>query len=180
MTTEIRESNGSWVAVTPSPDGTIITAPSTAAIVDAAGNNWTIGAQGILAVNGAPDLSTFGVTEIALVGGVIWQFNGVDWYSKAVPQWTEGPGPLGSAVLNWKAPTTNTDGTPITGLSGYVVSYGKVATALTESEPVAAPATSLTIVNLPAGTWFFEVTAVNSAGEQSAPTAQVSKTITIL
>jgi hypothetical protein len=168
------------VAVVPSPDGTIITAPSTAAIIDAAGNSWAIGAEGILAVNGAPDLSTFGVTELALVGGVIWQFNGSAWYSKQVPQWTQSAErPLGSAAISWVAPTTNTDGTPITGLTGYVVRYGTVATALTQSVPVAAPATSVTAENLPAGTWFFEVVAVNAAGQQSASSTQVSKIITL-
>jgi hypothetical protein len=169
-----RQSNGNWNPVAPSPDGTVFNALSTAPIIDAAGNSWTIGANGVVAVNGAPDLSTFGVVALEYVGGKMWQSNGTVWYSKDVPIWTAGEGPF-AAVLSWTPPTTNADGTPITELTGYVVSYGLSPTALTNSASVAVPSLSLPV--LAPGTWYFAVAAVNSFGVKSANSNIVSKTI---
>lgn len=175
-----RQPNGNWVPVVPSPDGTAVVAPSTAAIIDAAGNRWTIGAAGIVAVNGGPDLSTYGVTEIAYVGGLIWQSNGTLWYSKAVSLWSSpgvavSPVAPTTAVLSWTPPTKNTDGTAITGLTGYVISYGQT-TALTNTVNV-GPVSTYTF-SLAAGTWYFAIKAVNSFNVDSAESAVVSKVIT--
>lgn len=172
-----RQPDGTWIPVVPSADGTIITAPSTAAIVDVAGNSWTIGPNGVLAVNGAADLSTFGVTQLAYVAGQIWQSNGTQWYSKAVPVWTADASPF-SAVLAWTPPTTNADGTPITGLTGYIVSYGLSPTSMTNRVTVPAPASSYAFASLAAGTWYFEIAAVNKFNVGSAQSAVVSKIIT--
>lgn len=169
-----RQPDGTWIPVVPSADGTTVTAPSTAAIIDAAGNSWTIGANGVVAVNGAPDLSTYGVTEIAYAGGEIWQSNGTDWYSKTVPTWTESASPF-AAVLTWTPPTTNADGAPITGLTGYVISYGQGALASSVSVGLVS---SYAFANLAPGTWYFEIAAVNSFNVDSAPSAVVSKIIT--
>jgi Putative Ig domain len=84
----------------------------------------------------------------------------------------------GEAPLTWSAPTTNTDGTPISYLSGYDVYYGTSQTALTKSVQVAGPAmTSCVIGSLPAGTWYFAVTAYLADGTQSALSNVVSTTI---
>lgn len=170
-----RQSNGTWAPVVPSPDGMIVTAPSTVPITDAAGNVWTIGTDGIVAVNGAPDLTTYGVTQLAYVNGQIWQSAGITWYSKSTPLWIGSSiGPF-SAALAWTPPTTNADGTPIVGLSGYVVSYGLSATTLTRSLSVTA--SSATIVLLTPGTWYFAVAAVNKFGVKGANSNIVSKII---
>lgn len=173
-----RQPNGTWIPVVPSADGTTIAAPSTAAIIDAAGNSWTIGANGVLAVNGAADLSTYGVSQLAYVGGEIWQWNGTAWCSKAVPVWTAEANSPFSAVLSWSPPTTNADGTPITGLTGYVISYGLSPTAMTNRVTVPAPASSYSFPSLAAGTWYFEIAAVNKFNVASTQSAVVSKIIT--
>ena len=86
--------------------------------------------------------------------------------------------PPSSAVLSWVAPTTNTDGTPLTDLAGFVINYGTSATALNQTITVSgATATGYTIQGLSAGTWYFTVTAYTSVGTQSAPSNVASETI---
>lgn len=83
-----------------------------------------------------------------------------------------------SAKVDWLAPTTNTDGAPITGLAGYRVLYGASATALTQTIDVPnAAALTYTVTNLTAGTWFFGVKAYNSSAVESAVSNVASKAI---
>ena len=93
--------NASWApaagtAVSPLPtppapppvsaNDTVVTAGSTAAIVDASGNHWTITSGGQIAVNGTTDTSTGNVTEIAYVNGQVWQENASKlWWGKTSP-----------------------------------------------------------------------------------------------
>ncbi|HYM42986.1 MAG TPA: putative Ig domain-containing protein, partial [Steroidobacteraceae bacterium] len=84
----------------------------------------------------------------------------------------------GSAALSWTAPTTNTDGSALTDLAGFIISYGTSATNLSQQVTVSgAAATSYTITGLASGTWYFTVTAYASDGTQSAPSNPVSDTI---
>jgi hypothetical protein len=84
----------------------------------------------------------------------------------------------GSASLSWVPPTTNTDGTPLTDLAGFVINYGTSASAMTNSVNVSsATATGYTVGSLAAGTWYFTVTVYTTAGTQSAPSDVASKTI---
>jgi Fibronectin type III domain len=84
----------------------------------------------------------------------------------------------GSATLTWVPPTTNTNGTPLTDLAGFVINYGTSATSLSQQITVSsATATSYTITGLGAGTWYFTVSAYTTVGTQSAPSNVASKTI---
>jgi hypothetical protein len=86
--------------------------------------------------------------------------------------------PSASAELSWSTPTQNTNGTPLTNLSGYVIRYGMSAAALTMEIAVASPnATNAEISNLAPGTWFFEVAAVNAADVAGPFSALVSDSI---
>jgi hypothetical protein len=85
---------------------------------------------------------------------------------------------IGSAELNWTAPTQNEDGTPLTNLAGYKIRYGSSYGALNQVVDVPNPAvTSATIEGLAAGTWYFTVASYTNTGVESAPTGAVSKTI---
>ncbi len=85
----------------------------------------------------------------------------------------------GAATLSWDAPTTNTNGTPLTDLAGYTIYYGTSAAALTNTISVADPgATSYVVGNLSPGTYYFAVAAYATDGTQSAPSAVGSKIIT--
>jgi hypothetical protein len=66
-----------------------------------------------------------------------------------------------TATLKWAAPTTNTNGTLITNLAGYLISYGMSASSLSQTVNITNPATlSYTVQNLGQGTWYFAVSSV--------------------
>lgn len=84
----------------------------------------------------------------------------------------------GSATVNWIPPTANTNGSSLSNLAGYVISYGTSASQLTSTVKVASVGvTSYVIESLPAGTYYFGVEAYNSAGETSKVSNIASKTI---
>jgi hypothetical protein len=84
----------------------------------------------------------------------------------------------GTATLSWAAPTTNTDGTPVTTLTGYHVYYGTSAATLTKSVAVSgATVTTYEITGLTPGTWYFAVAADAAGGTESAMSTLGSKTI---
>lgn len=85
----------------------------------------------------------------------------------------------GSASLSWTAPTRNTDGSALTTLAGYRISYGLSPTALTSALQVASPTTTSYIVgNLDNGTWHFGVRAYTTTGVESELSNIVSKVAT--
>jgi hypothetical protein len=87
-------------------------------------------------------------------------------------------GTTGAATLNWVPPTTDTKGDPLTGLAGIRIYYGTSPSKLAQMVQVAgASASSATIGNLTAGTWYFGGVAYTTAGAQSAMTGIVSKYI---
>jgi hypothetical protein len=74
----------------------------------------------------------------------------------------------GRVTLSWMPPTENTDGSPLTDLSGYKIYYGTSAGALTNSITVATAGISSYIVeDLSPATWYFAITAVTASGEES-------------
>lgn len=84
----------------------------------------------------------------------------------------------GAASLSWTKPTKNTDGTLLTDLAGYKISYGTSPSALSHTIQMANPtATSYVVSNLSAGTYYFAVAAYTSTGTQSAQSSVASKTI---
>jgi hypothetical protein len=84
----------------------------------------------------------------------------------------------GTATIKWVAPTKNTDGSAITDLAGYVISYGTSATALSQTVSITNPATtSYTVQNLGTGTWYFAVSAMEADGSTSSLSSGGNKTI---
>ena len=80
-------------------------------------------------------------------------------------------------TLNWTAPTTNTDGSPLTDLAGYRLYYGISSGSYSYYIPLDA-VTTYTFTSLDNGTYYFVVTAVNAAGVESNSSNQVSRTET--
>jgi hypothetical protein len=86
--------------------------------------------------------------------------------------------PNNGATLSWTAPTANTDGSTLTNLAGYRISYGTSANALTQTIQVANPSvTNYTITNLTPGTYYFAVRAYTSNGTESANSNVASKVV---
>jgi hypothetical protein len=87
-------------------------------------------------------------------------------------------GTTGSASLSWSPPTRNTDGSSLTNLAGYRISYGTSAGALSQTITVSNPGlTNYVVENLKSGTWYFAIKAYTSSGSESAMSNVGSKTI---
>jgi PKD repeat protein len=87
-----------------------------------------------------------------------------------------GPALAGDATLSWAAPTTYTNGTPLTDLAGYKVHYGTASGAYTQTTDV-GKVTTYKVSNLPNATYFFAVTAYNTALTESGYSSEVSKSV---
>jgi len=84
----------------------------------------------------------------------------------------------GTATLTWAPPTLDTDGTPVTPLTGYHIFYGTSPTALTQSVAVSgATTTSYEVTGLSSGTWYFAIAADAADGTESAQSNLGSTTI---
>ena len=80
------------------------------------------------------------------------------------------------ATLSWSAPTTYTDGTPLTSLSGYTVHAGTARGSYTQNISV-GQATSYTLSSLSdATTYYFAVSATDASGNASKPSNEVAFT----
>lgn len=88
---------------------------------------------------------------------------------------TPPPPVIGNATITWEAPTLNADGTPLTDLAGYRVKWGMAQGVYTQTLDVTG--TSTVVQNLPAGTYYFTVTALDALANESAPATPASKTI---
>jgi len=89
-----------------------------------------------------------------------------------------GGGTTGAATLRWTPPTQNTNGSALTNLAGYRISYGTSASSLSRTITVSNPGLSSYVIDgLAAGTWYFSMKAYTSGGAESAASPTVSKTI---
>lgn len=91
---------------------------------------------------------------------------------------TPPPPAPGTVVLSWTPPTQNTDGSALTNLFGYEISYGNSPTNLNLKFQIQdASATNHVFEGLASGTWYFAVKAVSSTGAMSIPSNPASKVI---
>ena len=84
----------------------------------------------------------------------------------------------GSALLTWIPPTQNTDGTSLTNLAGYKFYWGPALGNYPSSHTeMNAGLTSFVVEDLAPGTYFFVVTALNSALVESQFSNVATKTV---
>jgi len=90
---------------------------------------------------------------------------------------TVAAAPAAYVTLSWVPPTTNTDGTPLTGLAGFRVFYGTASRQYGQSISIPSPTiTTAVMEGLSAGTtWYFAVKAVNASGVESDYSQEASK-----
>ncbi len=81
----------------------------------------------------------------------------------------------GNVTLAWDAVTTNIDGTPCTDLGGYKIYYGTAPQTYTHVIDV-GNVTQYTIT-LSQGTYYFAVTAYNTAGAESEFSNEISTVV---
>lgn len=84
---------------------------------------------------------------------------------------------LGAVSLSWQAPTENTDSSPLTDLDGYRIYYGQTSGDYTDSVDVASPATTSHSMNLPSGSYYIAMTAVDGQGNESAYSNEVLRVV---
>ena len=84
----------------------------------------------------------------------------------------------GSVALSWQPPTRREDGTPLVGLSGYRLLFGRNSRQYTEEIRIENPGiTSRVIDNLTGGTWYFAMTAFDEEGLESDLSAEAVRTV---
>jgi hypothetical protein len=84
----------------------------------------------------------------------------------------------GFASLSWTAPTENTNGTKLTDLAGYTISYGTSPSDLSQTAQVdSSSATTYVVENLSSGTYYFKIAANATDGTHSVESAEGSKVI---
>lgn len=82
----------------------------------------------------------------------------------------------GTATLTWDAPSTNTDGSVLTDLSGYKVYYG-TASRNYNQQVNAGNVTSKTLTLADGATYYFSVVAYDTSGNESNFSNEVSKNL---
>ncbi|MEO0425148.1 MAG: putative Ig domain-containing protein, partial [Pseudomonadota bacterium] len=83
-----------------------------------------------------------------------------------------------SVTLNWTPPTENTDDSALVDLEGYRIYYGTSPSNYTDQVSVDnAGLSSFVVDDLPAGTFYFAITAINDQGIESAFSDEVSTTL---
>jgi hypothetical protein len=89
------------------------------------------------------------------------------------------PPPTGtvSATIQWDAPTTNEDGSPLTDLDRYEIRYGQESGNYPKSASIDKSYTSASVSDLSTGMWCFVVVAYDTSGNPSDPSAEVCDTI---
>ena len=85
---------------------------------------------------------------------------------------------MGTATLSWQPPTTRTDGSPLTNLTGYRIRYGTSQGNYPNMiDIVNEGVTSAVVENLPPATYYFVASAYDTTGAESSYSSVVSKTV---
>jgi hypothetical protein len=89
------------------------------------------------------------------------------------------PNTPGTASLTWVAPTTNSDNTQLDDLAAFRIYYGTSSSSLTSFIDVVADGNTdgFVISGLTKGTYYFKVSALDSAGVESSQSNQVSRSV---
>jgi hypothetical protein len=83
--------------------------------------------------------------------------------------------PPSAVTIEWSPPTENTNGSALTDLAGYHLYYGTTQSDLTKVVDITNPGlASYVLSDLTAGTWYFALTSVNTAGVESMRSTVIS------
>jgi hypothetical protein len=85
-------------------------------------------------------------------------------------------GTTSSITLSWETPVSLADGKPLADLSGFNIYYGK--SPLGYSEVIdTGDVRTYTLQNMPAGTYYFAITAYDPAGNETDFSSEVKKAV---
>ncbi len=83
-----------------------------------------------------------------------------------------------NVTIAWTPPTENTNGSALTDLAGYHLYYGTTQGNLTKVVDITNPGVaSYMVSDLAAGMWYFALTSVNTAGEESVRSSVISTVV---
>jgi hypothetical protein len=83
-----------------------------------------------------------------------------------------------SVTFSWVAPTENNNGSPLTNLAGYKIHYGTASQDYSQVVALNNPSLSRYVLDsLPSGTYYFAITAYNSAGIESSLSGEITATL---
>lgn len=183
-------------AVTPATLVAIAVSPANLSIIKGTAQQFT--ATGTFSNNTTRDLTTavtWGSTNSAAAtvsnaagsNGLVTAVDAGPTTISAVSGSVSGTAALtvtGSSIvtLAWDAPTTRVDGSslnPATDLSAYKLYYGTSSQVYTQTVTVANPGTPTITqtLTLAPGTYYFVVMDIDTAGQESGYSAEISKTI---
>jgi hypothetical protein len=80
----------------------------------------------------------------------------------------------GQLSINWNPPDLNTDGSPVSGISGYRIHHGRNSGEYSEVIEVSGDLTSFSTV-VEAGTHYVAMTAIDLEGDESALSNEIVK-----
>lgn len=169
VTVRIDQGNGAWINLTASPE--YVQAGGTSTL------RWN--------ATGASDCTASGGwsgTRSASGSFTVGPLNASTTYQLSC----DGPNGSGLAMvtieladktLRWQAPTQNVDGTPLTDLAGYVIYWGRSSRNYSGSQTINSPTTTRWDATIPAGTYYFAMTAFDSENNESSYSNEVVKII---
>jgi hypothetical protein len=83
-----------------------------------------------------------------------------------------------SITFSWVPPTENSNGSPLTNLAGYKIHYGTAPEDYSQVVALNNPSLNRYVLDsLPSGTYYFAITAYNSAGVESTLSGEISATL---
>jgi hypothetical protein len=124
---------------------------------------------------GTGDVGTYGNIVISVSDGVLSA--SLAAFSVVVQA---APVQTGSLSLQWTAPVTRADGTPLSlsEIDGYRIYYGASSGNYPNSIEVAdSSAQGVTITDMPAGTYYLVMTTYDVSGNESAYSSMVTKSV---
>ena len=81
-------------------------------------------------------------------------------------------------TFNWVPPTENSNGSPLTNLAGYKIHYGTASQDYSQVVALSNPSLNRYVLeSLPHGTYYFAITAYNSAGIESTFSGEITATL---
>jgi len=87
-------------------------------------------------------------------------------------------GASSSVTFSWTPPTENSNGSQLTNLAGYKIHYGTASQDYSEVVALNNPSLNRYVLDsLPRGTYYFAITAYNSAGIESPLSGEITATL---
>ena len=124
----------------------------------------------------ASDVGTDSNIEISVTDGT--SVVSLPTFNITVGSMSVAQGGPGTVTLTWQPPTQNSDGSPLTSLAGYNIYYGTASQSYFQTVKLSNPGLSNYVVqNLPAGTYYFAIAAVDSSGAQSSFSPEVAAAV---